>query len=178
MARWRREASREIFVEEFKGLEKARNELSDMPNERQRRLVVLDAEREAQQRQRYLDRFHIDRAKIKGIGAGRTAMLASYGIETAADIDSRKIYQIPGFGQTLTSDLLQWRRGHEQNFRFNPNESVDPRDISSMDSELGARKQSLVVALTQGPSTLQRLNKEICPCSKERGQSLRSPKPI
>lgn len=161
MARWRREASREVFVEEFKALEEARNELSDLPNERQRRLVVLDAEREAHQRQRYLDRFHIDRAKIKGIGPGRTAMLASYGIETAADIDSRKIYQIPGFGQTLTSDLLQWRRGHEQNFRFNANEPVDPRDMSSMDSELGARKQSLVVALTQGPAMLQRLNQEI-----------------
>lgn len=161
LSRWQREASRNAFSEKLKSLEKARTELVDLPNERRRRLAKLEAQRESQQRQRYLDRFRIDLARIRGIGPGRTSMLASYGIETAADVDHRKIIQIPGFGESLTSDLVQWRQEHERNFRFNPNEPVDRRDINALDRELEARRQSLLTTLRQGPDTLRRLSQEI-----------------
>jgi DNA-binding helix-hairpin-helix protein with protein kinase domain len=149
------------LLREVKSLESARNQLADLPAERRRRLVKLEAQREAQQRQRYLDRFRIDRAKIRGIGSGRTSMLASYGIETAADVDDRKIMRKPGFGQALMSELVRWRRGHERNFHFNPNEPTDPRDINVLDRELEARRQTLLTALRQGPDALRRLNQEI-----------------
>ena len=105
MSRWNREALCVAFQERVNGLDKAR-ELADMPNKRQRGSANLESERETRQRQRDLDRFRIDRAAIHGIRAGRTSMLASYGIETAADIKKTKIMQIPGFGEALTSDLL------------------------------------------------------------------------
>ena len=150
VARWKREASRDAFAERLKALEKARTEIVDLPNERQRRLAYLEAERETRQRQRYLDRFRIDRANIRGIGVNRSAMLASYGIESAADIESATIRQIPGFGTMLTSELVQWRQGHERNFRFNPNEPLDRRDIDAIDRELETRKQNLFSTLQQG----------------------------
>jgi DNA-binding helix-hairpin-helix protein with protein kinase domain len=161
VAQWQREASRKAFADKLHELEKARDWLNVLPAERRRRLAKLQAEREERQRQRYLDRFRIDRANISGIGSGRTAMLASYGIETAADVDSVKLMQIPGFGEKLTADLTRWRRKHEQNFRFNPNEPVDPRDIAAMDRELEAKKQKLLSALRQGPLQLRRLSQEI-----------------
>ncbi len=161
LGRWQREASRNAFSEKLKSLENSRTELIDLPHERRRRMAKLEAQRESEQRQRYLDRFRIERAGIRGIGPGRTSMLASYGIETAADIAGQKITQIPGFGEALTSDLVQWRRGHERNFRFNPNQPVDPRDISALDRELEARRQSLFTMLRQGPDTLRRLSQEI-----------------
>lgn len=161
LARWQREASQNIFLEKRKSLEKARAELVDLPNERRRRLAKLEAQRENQQRQRYLDRFRIDRGRIRGIGPGRTSMLASYGIETAADVNHQKIIRIPGFGEFLTSELVKWRREHERNFRFNPNEPVNPRDINSIDCELEARRQSLLKMLQKGPDTLRRLSQEI-----------------
>jgi DNA-binding helix-hairpin-helix protein with protein kinase domain len=161
LSRWQREASRNVFSEKLKSLEKARTELVDLPSERGRRLAKLEAQRESQQRHRYLDRFRIDLARIRGIGPGRTSMLASYGIETAADVDYRKIIQIPGFGESLTSELVQWRQKHEQNFRFNPNEPVDRRDINALDQEMEARRQSLLTTLRQGPDALRRLSQEI-----------------
>ena len=88
-------------------------------------------------------------------------MLASYGIETAADIERSKIMQIPGFGATLTSELVRWRQGHERNFRFNPSEPVNWRDIDAIDRELEARRQNLLSTLQQGPDVLQRLSQEI-----------------
>jgi DNA-binding helix-hairpin-helix protein with protein kinase domain len=121
----------------------------------------LEGEREIRQRQRYLDRFRIDRAKIRGIASGRIAMLASYGIETAADIEGANIMRIPGFGEMLTSELERWRRGHGRNFRFNPNEPVDRRDLDAIDRELEARRQNLLSTLRQGPDLLRRLSQEI-----------------
>lgn len=157
----RARASRNAFSEKLKCLEGARAELVDLPNERRRRMAKLEAQRESQQRQRYLDRFRIDRAKIRGIGVGRASMLALYGIETAADVGRRKIIQIPGFGESLTSELVKWRRGHERNFRFNPSEPADPRDINALDRELQRRQQNLLTTLRQGPDTLRRLSQEI-----------------
>lgn len=105
LGRWKREASQEAFKTKVKDLESARAQLTDIPNERRRRMEMLEADRENVQRRRYLDRFRIDRAGINKIGPSRTAMLASYGIETANDIDAYKIRQIPGFGDVLTSEL-------------------------------------------------------------------------
>jgi DNA-binding helix-hairpin-helix protein with protein kinase domain len=161
LARWKRRASQEVFEAEVKELGKVRDELVDLPNERGRRLAKLEAERETRQRNRYLDRFHIARAQIRGIGPSRTAMLAAYGIETAADIDEAKILQIPGFGPTLTQELLKWRRAHERNFRFNPNDTDHHRDIEGVERDLESRRQALITRLRQGPSTLHRLTGEI-----------------
>jgi DNA-binding helix-hairpin-helix protein with protein kinase domain len=161
LARWKREATRGVFATKLKTLEQARTELDDLPNERRRRLAKLEGEREIRQRDRYLDRFRIERARVRGIGPSRTAMLASYGVETAADVDPARIGQIPGFGWTLTSELVAWRRAHERDFRFNPRESVDPREVNALDRDLEMRRQNLMSALRQGPAELGRLAQEI-----------------
>lgn len=161
LGRWKREALLDVFKEKVNSLDKARAELADMPNKRQCGIAKLESERESRQRQRYLDRFRIDRAEIHGIGAGRTSMLASYGIETAADIKKSKIMQIPGFGEALTSELVEWRKKHERNFRFNPNEPVDRHEIDVMDRELESQRQNLLSTLRQGSDSLRRLSQEI-----------------
>lgn len=161
LRRWHREASYFIFENKLKELEAFHNELKNLPHKRQKRLNELAAQREVRQKQLYLDRFSIDRAKIPQIGPSRTAMLASYGIETAADIDERKILQIPGFGSVITSELLQWRREHERNFRFNPALGIDQRDIDALDQELEGRKRNLFSKLKEGPSFLSQLSHNI-----------------
>ena len=162
LARWKREASRDLFARKLKALETARAEMTDLLDKQRRRLAELKAEREMRQRQRYLNRFRISRANIPGIGVSRSAMLASYGIETAADIKNRKrILQIPGFGEVLTSELVQWRKRHERNFRFNPSDPVDQREVYAIDRELEARRRNLLSTLRQGPDELLRLSREI-----------------
>jgi DNA-binding helix-hairpin-helix protein with protein kinase domain len=140
---------------------KAHRDLIGLPEERRQRLARLESQREQRQLGRYLDRFRIDSADIRGIGTGRAAMLASYGIETAADVSYNKIMNIPGFAQSLTSQLVEWRRRHERRFRFNPSEPVDRRDIEALDRELEGRRQRLVQALQQGPESLRRTSQEI-----------------
>jgi DNA-binding helix-hairpin-helix protein with protein kinase domain len=161
LSRWKREASHDAFVKKLKAFEQVRAEIANLPNKRRRQLAKLEAEREMRQRQRYLDRFRIDRAKIRGIASGRVSMLASYGIETAADVDSVNIMRIPGFGEMLTSELVRWRQRHERNFRFNPGEPIDRRDLDAIDRELEARRQNLLSTLRQGPDLLRRLSQDI-----------------
>lgn len=160
VGRWKREASQSAFRAKFEELELAKRQLLDLPRKRQQGLAKLEAERRHRQLERYLDRFRIDRADIPGIGPSRTSMLASYGIETAADITQHAVHQIPGFGHKLTGELLKWRKGHEQNFRFNPNEPVNPKDIDALDRELDAERANLVNILQQGPEHLRRLSAE------------------
>jgi len=161
LAQWKQEASQEAFTKKLKALENIHVELVELPNEHRRRLAKPEAGREIRQRQQYLDRFRIDRAKIRGIGEGRSAMLASYGIETADDIQRLSIMQIPGFGEALTAELMQWRQGHERNFRFNPNEPVHQRDIDTVNREFEVRRQHLLLLLQQGPDVLGQLGQEI-----------------
>lgn len=68
----------------------------------------------------YLDRFRIRDASITGIGPSKAAVLASFGVETAADVDASKILSIPGFGDQLTKNLLDWRLQKERSFAYNP----------------------------------------------------------
>jgi DNA-binding helix-hairpin-helix protein with protein kinase domain len=88
-------------------------------------------------------------------------MLASYGIETAADISRGHIAAIPGFNRMLTLELVRWRRDREATFRFNPNEPVDRRDVEAMDIELAARRKELLTALREGPASLRSLAAQI-----------------
>lgn len=65
---------------------------------------------------KHLERIVIARASIDGIGPSRKALLASFGIETAADVEQNAIMRIAGFGPGLTDRLLSWRRSCEQEF--------------------------------------------------------------
>ncbi|PTQ70316.1 helix-hairpin-helix domain-containing protein [Pseudomonas sp. GV071] len=95
-------------------------------------LVKLKSTREARQRTEFLDRFLIRRATIPGIGPAKTATLASFGIETAADITASSVRSVPGFGDALTGKMLAWRQSHEAKFRYNS--SPDASDLHAENS--------------------------------------------
>jgi DNA-binding helix-hairpin-helix protein with protein kinase domain len=134
-----------------------RAEYAGLAEERRQGLSQLHANRQSVQLRRYLERFHLDRADIRGIGAGRKATLASYGIETAADITPGAIMAIPGFGPSLSSSLVAWRRSRERGFRFNPSEGVSPAEIAALDRGLDSKRRSLVQQLSTGAHDLRRI---------------------
>jgi DNA-binding helix-hairpin-helix protein with protein kinase domain len=56
-----------------------------------------------------LNAFLISAAAIPGIGTERKRVLASHGIETAADVNAKDVGEVPGFGPKLTDALIDWR---------------------------------------------------------------------
>ncbi len=110
-------------------LEAAVNEFRSLPTAKSQALTRLRTERHARQLNEYLDRFLIRRASISGIGQEKTITLASFGVESAADIRRNAILTIPGFGPATADKLMTWRAQHEKRFVYNP--APNQSDIAS-----------------------------------------------
>ncbi len=152
--RWQAEATVAAFFKLKNQLSEAHSEFKGLPARRTKLMAELQAKREAHQKMQYLDRFRIDRADITGIGPSRAATLASFGIETAADIERYKILNLKGFGPSLCDALMGWRRQHESRFRFNAAAPVDPREIRRVEDLIETRKTQLQVRLQGGSREL------------------------
>jgi DNA-binding helix-hairpin-helix protein with protein kinase domain len=76
-----------------------------LPDEEKRRLQQLEQNKRNAQLSRFLAKYYIARARIPKVGSARKATLASYGIETAADVVRRRIEGVPGFGPSTRPRL-------------------------------------------------------------------------
>ena len=88
--------------------------------------IKITGERQTLELTEFLGRQFLRQATIPDIGAGRKTALASYGIETAADISSITLAKVKGFGPTLRSRLTEWRRSKEARFQFDPHKPPSP----------------------------------------------------
>lgn len=88
-----------------------------------------------------------------------SATLASYGIETVADIKSNVVRAVPGFGEAMTAKLLAWRKAHEDMFSYNS--APDASDVQAENAvrakwaakrvDLQTKIRSALAALQTGP---------------------------
>lgn len=109
----------------------------------------------------YLGRHLIRQAKLNGIGQIRAASLASYGIETAADVNGPRILAIPGFGPVLTQELVNWRRQLEKSFVFNPAKQVQTSALMQLEGKYAVHFAPLEKILSEGAAELEQLRQEI-----------------
>src|SRR5262249_55018521 len=84
-----------------------------------------DAERHDQEKTRetyfraqFLRTRFLGDHKIPGIGPNREVLLASYGVETAYDVEEERILAIRGMGPVLTGKLLAWKKKVLKEFHF------------------------------------------------------------
>lgn len=155
---WQKRIDDGKFAQLKADLIRAKQELDGLTAEELRRLQECNAKRRERHLHDFLDRFEIRRAKIRGIGPAKLAMLASYGIETAADITPNAVMRVPGFGQVTSQPLLAWRRQYEGKFHYNP--SPTPADLAaerSIKMEIAKRRGELHDQLAKGPAELARL---------------------
>lgn len=59
----------------------------------------------------------IRNSNIPHVGPSRRAMLASFGIETAADVNHGAVRNVPGFGEELTKRMVAWKADCVRSFR-------------------------------------------------------------
>ncbi len=147
----RKQADLAKLVAEYKGLDALETS----------KLADLDRRRRELQLQRHLDAYLISKAKIAGIGDGRKATLASFGIETALDVTQRAVQGVPGFGDAMTARLLSWRASVEMRFVFNPNLGTDPAAIRQVKDSIARRRAELQQALIRGPLELEQIRAHV-----------------
>jgi DNA-binding helix-hairpin-helix protein with protein kinase domain len=159
---WQAKAKGPDLSGERQALEDLKAKIDALTSEREARLKALARSvPEAEQRARYLGHFRIEDAGLHNIGPARCAVLRSWGIDTAAEVDAAKIAEIPGFGRNLTDRLVNWRWGREQNFKFMPLAIADPMEVQRLDRELAARRIRLMKALRAGIAELDRQMNQI-----------------
>ena len=161
LIRWNQEAKEELFTVKVREMEGVYKKLLNLDSDRTRRLATLEGNKRQLQLKCYLDCFRIEDARIPGIGPSRTAMLESFGIETAGDVDANKIQGISGFGSVITSELLKWKNGHVIKFQYDPNLPIDRRLIDEIDRDVAAKRQTYIVKLRQGVPELTRVSNEV-----------------
>jgi len=118
----------------------------------------LKAERRNRQLNNFLDRFLIKNASISGIGPAKTVTLASFGIESAADVTRSAIESIPGFGPATADKLIAWRAVHERRFIYNP--APTPQDLqeqAKVEAEYGARAGTIARQIAGGQAEMAHL---------------------
>ncbi len=103
----------------------------------------------------FLQQQFISGASIPGIGPAREAALASFGIETAADVDAAVVLQVPGFGEKLTDRLVRWREQVAATFVFNAALGVPPQEQRALDIKYATARQPLEAQLLAGEGELR-----------------------
>jgi hypothetical protein len=148
---------------ELKGyLEKSVEECRGIPNAENLALNRLKADRRERQLQDHLDRFLIRDASIPGIGSARKVTLASFGIETAADVSTSAIKNISGFGEAMAAKLMAWRASHEKRFVYSvvPG-SADAQAESKVKAEFAAKLAALRKKITDSHAELMQISSSI-----------------
>jgi DNA-binding helix-hairpin-helix protein with protein kinase domain len=154
-------SSSEEFSRTMRDVDEADRTLRGLDEYRRNALAKLESRREELQKQQFLSRYSIEHAQIPGVGPGRKAMLSSFGIDTAADIDYDAIVAIPGFGNSLAVKLVAWRRQCLQHFRFDSRVPVDRQAIGALDQEIDRKRAAALAVLTGAPQKLERIRADL-----------------
>src|SRR5215475_2098733 len=129
---------------------------------RQFKLQQLEAEARQNQLDEFLDQFKINEAEFDGISPTIKTVLLSHGVETAADVNEiDEMAQIPSIGSWRAERLLEWRRGLEQKFVFDPARGVPPGARIRAEREVDALQFRLESELSGGAHYLRSMKQEI-----------------
>jgi DNA-binding helix-hairpin-helix protein with protein kinase domain len=154
------EAGPRAFSAIKRELVRLRDEYQTIPHLESQELQRLHTTAQERQKQKFLDSNFIEPALIPGVGPNRKAALRSFGIETAADVDSSRIRQVRGFGESLTRAMLDWRRSCESRFRFDPSKAVSIADKNVVRIKYGSRKLAIESALRSGAQALRKSHQD------------------
>jgi DNA-binding helix-hairpin-helix protein with protein kinase domain len=153
---WLAEAKTPDMAGERRTIEDLKARIDALAPEREVRLKALARPvAEAEQRARYLGQYRIENARLYNLGPARCAVLRSWGIDTAADVTSSKVAEIPGFGRNLTDRIVNWADGLQRQFRFEAASTVDPMEVQKVDRELAGRRVKLMKELRTAIGALE-----------------------
>ena len=130
----------------------------NLHTEQQAELGELGKNVEQIQLQQHLQNHFISDKTIAGIGASREAVLRSYGIETAFDVQQLSTTRIPGFGPKLATALMNWREGIVRQFRFDPKTGIPAAELNMLGLKYHQLRQNLQQQLQRGPAELQTIS--------------------
>jgi len=157
---WEEAAARyaQAFSSHKTKLTELKHRYLNLQAEQQAELRELGKNVEQIQLHLYLQSQFIGDSDIQGIGAAREAVLRSYGVETAYDVQQLSTVRIPGFGPKLTATLMNWRVALIHQFRFDPKTGIPPTELNLLGLKFQKLRQNLEEQLKKGPAELRAIS--------------------
>jgi DNA-binding helix-hairpin-helix protein with protein kinase domain len=169
---WRRRTGAFDFTKLSEELRSARAAYQGLASEQKVLIDKYRAARREKQLLAFLDTFDIAHARIHGIGPAKQAVLASYGIDTAADITHSRVLATPGFGEVNSLGLFAWRARLEQRFVYRTEDTdADRQELIRIRTSIETKALSLRQKLLTGPQNLNALARRVA-------QVLATPDPL
>lgn len=159
--RWNAEGGDGKFQAKLMELAGLRKEYEGLANQLALEKQKLQQNLRNAQLHKFLDRFFISDHAISGVGPARKATLASFGVETAADVTKAKILRIRGFGPSLADTLVGWRTSLERRFVFDPTKGVDPADTAALNQRFSQKRKQLEGSILAGHEQLVQIRGQI-----------------
>ncbi len=159
---WKKRSGVDDFLKLLSELESAKDDYQLIKRQEAVEVSKQGEQGKETQLNAYLSTFHIHQSNIRGIGPATRLTLASYGIDTAADIRQGHISNVPGVGVKLSEKLLDWRKQLESKFVYRPNLSaLDHARIRQARINSEAKASPLRAKLSAGPNNLSSLASRI-----------------
>lgn len=96
------------------------------------------------------------RRRIPGLTQPMVAVLESYSIDSAYQIDKTLLTGVPYLSPAVTTELLDWRERVEQKFEYRPEEGLSERELNADRQEATRRfKISLARKILQGAKQMR-----------------------
>ncbi len=153
---WRQRVGLADVAQLIESLRTTRQNYLGAMDEEQRLTENYKSRRRELQLNNYLEGFDLARARIKGIGHAKLAVLSSYGVDTAADISAKRLQAVPGFGEALSSRLVEWRDRHAARFVYSASTNdADRQEMARIASLIEAKLAPLRTALSAGAQDLE-----------------------
>ncbi len=146
------------FAATFKELSAVRDQITKLRPRYDVEFSKLGRDIAERQRKAFLQSKFLCNYKIDGISVGRQATLASYGIETAYDVEYNRVLAIPGMGPALSNTLCNWRSQIERQFTLNRSQGIPPAERHALLLKYAQVRQQLELKLRQGPNELRKID--------------------
>ncbi len=152
---WRTRTGVAAIEDLFQELRAAKASYESLASEEKAQFDAYERERHERQLLAYLARFEISRARLRGIEPIEETALASFGIETAADVIASKLLRVPGLGSDISTALYEWRKRIEKQFVYDPREhELDRQELARIRANIEHRAAYLRRVLLAGRSNL------------------------
>jgi hypothetical protein len=138
------------------GLAKLRSDWHALERDKAAALKQLHATVLDHYRTRHLASHFIANATIRGITPALKASLASFGIETAADVNETAVGAVPGFGPVRTRAMVDWRIAVARRFRAPASLEPDPQQIRTLEQRFLSRRRDIERHFPKAKAELER----------------------
>jgi len=158
---WARAARATGFVEMRARLAHVRRALKEQRRRYDAEIAALRRNRDREALRRYLESHVIAVNVIPEIDKRAKALLLSFGIETANDIESVSLREVPQLTRPQRARLMLWREAIERSFRTQPRQALDTKAVRDIETRHVRERLKNQAELAAGAALLRQIARDL-----------------